>query len=209
MKHLLYIFCLASTWSLFAQQNDTKKADSIQLHQIRVELETIFKKDQTFRRIYQEAEKKLGRDSFEMEYFWEVVEAQDKVLEKRVCAIIDTHGWLGISQVGRLANTTLWAVLQHGSVASKEKYAPLLKASVLQKESRAIHYARLIDRMLINSNKAQLYGTQYEYDDKGKASFFPIETPELLNKRRKELGLNSMEEFAASLKIEWTQTSKQ
>ena len=61
-----------------------------------------------------------------------MVEAQDNVLEKQVVEIIDKYGWLGISQVGRRANTALWAVLQHGTQASKKKYAPLLKNSVLK-----------------------------------------------------------------------------
>ena len=80
---------------------------------------------------------------------------------------------MGFSQVGRLANTTLWSVLQHESVTFKEKYAPLLKESVLKKESRPNHYARLIDRMLINSDKAQLYGTQINYDNK-EPTFYEI-----------------------------------
>ena len=161
-------------------------------------------KDQVFRSVYKEAEDKLGKDSEAMEYFWEVVEQQDAILEKEVVSIIEKYGWLGISQVGRLGNTTLWVVLQHGSVASKEKYAPLLKASVLKKQSQAIHYARLIDRMLINSERPQLYGTQYEYDDDGKAIFFPIEAPELINRRRQELGLSTIQEFTQSLGMEWT-----
>lgn len=143
-----------------------------------------------------------------MEYFWEVVEEQDKVLEKEVIAIIDTYGWLGISEVGRLANGTLWAVLQHGSIASKNKYSPLLKASVLKHESQPSHYARMIDRMLINDDKPQVFGTQIEYNSTAKPSFFPIEKPEYINKRRKEIGLNSIQEFAKTKKITWTITQK-
>lgn len=165
-------------------------------------------KDQTFRRIYTEAEKKLGKDSEAYEYFWEVVEAQDKTLEKEVLNIIDKYGWLGISQIGRLANGTQWSVLQHGSVASKEKYAPLLKESILKGESQPVHYARLIDRMLINSDKPQLYGSQINYAT-DKPVFFEIKEPEFINKRRKELGLDSIEEFAKSRNIEWTITQKQ
>lgn len=164
-------------------------------------------KDQTFRRIYIEAEEKLGKDSEAYDYFWEVVESQDKILEKEVISIIDRYGWLGISQIGRLANTTLWSVLQHGSVASKEKYVPLLKTSVLKQESRPIHYARLIDRMLINSNKAQLYGTEINYDNE-EPTFFKIKQPEFVDKRRKEIGLNSIKEYAKSRKVEWNITQE-
>lgn len=202
------MLCSLTTTSTFSQtssryQTPTKK----QLDSLKTELETLFIKDQTFRRIYIEAEEKLGKDSDSYEYFWEVVEAQDKVLVKEVTNIIDIYGWLGISEVGRLANGTQWSVLQHGSVNSKEKYAPLLKASVLDNESQAIHYARLIDRMLINSDKPQLYGTQVTYDNP--PVFFVIKDPEFVNKRRNELGLDSIQEFAKSKNIEWTITQKQ
>ena len=70
---------------LFSQEGSPYKTPSKkQLDSLKIESETLFKKDQTFRRIYMEAENKLGKDSFEMEYFWEVVEAQDKVLEKKL-----------------------------------------------------------------------------------------------------------------------------
>lgn len=180
-----------------------------ELDSLKIKLETIFMKDQTFRRIYIEAENKLGKDSDEMEYFWEVVEAQDKIFEKEVVEIIEKYGWLGTSQIGRLANATLWTVLQHGSVESKKKYAPLLKASALKGESQPGHYARLIDRMLINSNKPQLYGTQIDYDSSEIPSFFPIEKPEYINQRRKELSLSNIQEFAKQRGVEWNVPQKE
>ncbi|QLG45896.1 DUF6624 domain-containing protein [Costertonia aggregata] len=180
-----------------------------ELDSLKVKLETIFMKDQTFRRIYTEAENKLGKDSDAYEYFWQVVEAQDKVLEKEVIKIIDKFGWLGISEVGRLANTTLWSVLQHGSIASKKKYAPLLKASVLKKESQPSHYARLVDRMLINSDKPQIYGTQIDYSSSEAPTFFPIEKPEYINQRRKEIGLDGIENSVGKNGIEWNIAQKE
>lgn len=203
MKYLSLILCFLINTSMFSQTNvQYETPTQKQLDSLKTELETIFMKDQTFRRIYIEAENKLGKDSKAYEYFWEVVEAQDKILEKEVANIIDKYGWLGISQVGRLANTTLWSVLQHGSVVSKQKYAPLLKESILKKESQPIHYARLIDRMLINSKKAQLYGTQINYDNE-EPTFYEIIQPEFVDKRRKEIGLNSIKEYAKSRKIQW------
>lgn len=199
---ILIIIILSISFSALGQSQ--KEFDSL-----KVKLGTIFMKDQTFRRIYIEAENKLGKDSDAYEYFWEVVETQDKILEKEVTRIIDEYGWLGISQVGRLANGTLWSVLQHGSVASKEKYAPLLKASVLKEESQPSHYARLIDRMLINSGKPQLYGTQINYQSSNVPTFFPIEQPEYVNQRRKEIGLEEIQSFAKERGLEWNITQKE
>lgn len=210
MKSLSLWLCFCITTTLFSQtvsQYETPTEE--QLDSLRTKLETIFMKDQTFRRIYVEAENKLGKDSEAYEYFWEVVEAQDRVFEKEVIEIIEKYGWLGTSQIGRLANSTIWTVLQHGSLESKKKYAPLLKVSVLMEESQAIHYARLIDRMLINSSSPQRYGTNIDYNSSETPEFFPIENPEHVNQRRKELGLNTIQEFAKSRNIEWTITQKQ
>lgn len=170
---------------------------------IKVELETIFRKDQTFRKLYKEAENILGKESAEMEYFWEIVEAQDKVLENSVVEIIEQYGWLSISQVGRLANTAQWLVMQHASVDSKEIYAPLLKASVLRNESQPIHYARLVDRMRINSNRLQLYGTQIDYEQGDEPVFLEIEDPLLINERRQEIGLGKIQEYAKARGVKW------
>ncbi|MFK7951921.1 MAG: DUF6624 domain-containing protein [Ekhidna sp.] len=201
-KIMLLVILITSDLIVIGQSKE-------ELDSLRQNLETIFMKDQTFRKIYLEAEKKLGRTSPEMEYFWEIVEAQDKVLEEEVVQIIENYGWLGISQVGRLANTTIWAVLQHGSVDSKRKYAHLLKASVLKNESQPIMYARLIDRMRINSDQLQVYGTQVDNNSFDKPTFFDIERPQFVNQRRKKIGLPKLEDYARQNGIEWSVIQKE
>lgn len=204
MKNFTFVLFFCITCASCAQVSSPAKIPTEkQLDSLRTELEVLFRKDQTFRRIYVEAEEKLGKDSFEMEYFWEVVEAQDKVFEKKMTTMVDTYGWLGISQVGRLANAAQWTILQHGTNASKEKYGPLLKASVLKNESQPNHYARMIDRMLVNANKPQIYGSQINYDLETPA-FYEIKDPAIVNQRRAEIGLTTIQEFAKSNNIVWT-----
>ena len=76
------------------------------------------------------------------------------------------------------------------------------------KESQPNHYARLIDRMLINSNNHQLYGSQIDYNSNNGPSFFPIENPENINERRKEIGLSNIQDFAKKIGIKWTVKQK-
>lgn len=78
-----------------------------------------------------------------------------------------------------------------------------MKASVLQNESQAMQYARLIDRMFINDNKPQVYGSQITKDKDGNNVFFEIDKPEFINKRRKEIGLEPIEDFAKERGIAW------
>jgi hypothetical protein len=44
------------------------------------------------------------------------------------------------------------------------------------------------------SGKDQIYGTQFDVDEEGWPTPFPITEPETVNEKRKALGLNSLEE---------------
>lgn len=192
----------SSLYSQIEQPNE-KELDSL-----KVKLETLFMEDQLFRGMYQDAEKKYGQYSAEMEYFWKVVEEQDERIEIEFINILEKYGWLGMNQVGRLANGALFSIIQHSSIATKEKYAPLMKESVLKNQSQPMHYARLIDRILVNDKKPQIYGSQTTKDENGNTIFFEIEKPKNVNKRRKEIGLPRIESFAKERGIEWNVAQK-
>ncbi|MCK0158092.1 hypothetical protein MWU65_12925 [Cellulophaga sp. F20128] len=206
MKKLLFLFIMGTfSISLCGQY---KQASGKELDTLKTKLETLFMHDQLFRRLYQDAEKKFGQDSAEMEYFWKVVEDQDKRIESELIKILDKYGWLGISDVGRLANGAIWSIIQHSSLKTKEKYAALMKASVLKKESQPLQYARLIDRMLVNAHKPQIYGSQTTKDKNENVIFFEIEKPEYVDLRRREIGLEGIEGFAKEKGIDWTISQK-
>lgn len=197
---ILLILSLVSIQRLLAQQKNPSKKE---LDSIKSKLETLFMQDQLFRRLYPEAEQKFGENSTQMDYFWQVVEEQNKRIEAEFIKIIENYGWLGIQQVGRLANTAQFSIIQHSSVETKKRFAPLFKASVLKNQSQPIHYARMIDRMLVNEKKPQIYGTQITRDKDGNAMFFDIEQPESINDRRKAIGLGAIEDYAKSKGIQW------
>jgi len=206
MKRIIFIiiigFFSSSIHSQIEQPNENE------LDSLKTKLETLLMEDQLFRRLYQDAEKKFGQDSSEMEYFWKVVEEQDERIEIEFIKILEKYGWLGVNQVGRLANGALFSIIQHSSIQTKEKYAPLMKESVLKNQSQPLHYARLIDRILVNDKKPQIYGSQTTRDENGNAVFFEIEKPKYVNQRRKEIGLEEIEYFAKERGIEWNITQK-
>lgn len=205
-KYILVIITGLFPSLCYGQSETTNKKV---LDSLKTKLETLFMEDQLFRTLHQDTEKKFGQDSAEMKYFWKVVEEQDDRIELEFILIIEKYGWLGISEVGRLANTAQFTIMQHSSVETKKKYAPLMKESVLINESQPMQYARLIDRMLINDNKPQIYGSQVTKDETGNSIFFEIEKPELINKRRKEIGLGRIENFAKQRQIEWNVVQKE
>lgn len=56
-----------------------------------------------------------------------------------------------------------------------------------------------MDRILVNEGKPQIYGTQVQVFE-GKALPRPVEDPDNLDKRRKEMGLGSFDDYLTLLK---------
>ncbi|MDW3196890.1 MAG: DUF6624 domain-containing protein [Cytophagales bacterium] len=109
--------------------------------------------------------------------------------------VIDTHGWLGKSQIGAAANRTLFLIIQHAPENDIRKaYFPLLEASVKQGESEKSDMATMNDRILVRDGKPQIYGTQSHMVD-GKLEPFPIEDVKNVNKRRRKVGLGKMKKL--------------
>jgi hypothetical protein len=153
------------------------------------QLEQIYVKDQTLRQLYGEAEKKFGRTSEEMKYFWQVVSEQDSLNELEVIKIIEERGWVGTNVVGVKANMTLWLVIQHAPIETQEKYLPLLQ---------------------MRNGKPQTYGSQITRDqESGKQIVYEIIDPEYVNQRRKSVGLGSIEDYVQRWDIDWTVEQKE
>lgn len=171
---------------------------------LKSQLEEIYVKDQMLRQLYQDAEAKFGKESEEMNYFWELMAEQDSLNEIEVIAIIEKHGWVGKSKVGGQANMALWLVIQHASIELQEKYLPVLRESVLAGESSGSHLALLEDRILMGNGKPQTYGSQITVDEAGNQVVYEIRDPEYVNKRRREVGLGPIEDYVARWGIVWT-----
>lgn len=157
---------------------------------IRSQLELILKRDQMTRSTGDSAEFMQYLDSCNM--------AQLK-------KIIKTYGWPGISFVGEKGNAAAFLVIQHADISIQEKYFPLLKRSVEIGESKKGHLALMEDRILMYRDKKQIYGSQVVWDDITNAwVFYPIEDEKNVNKRRAEIGLEPMEEYAKHFDINYT-----
>lgn len=170
-------------------------ADSV----LKEQLLSLSVKDQTLRFLLPDVAERFGGGSFEEKYFWSLINQQDSINEHEIGQIIETHGWLGKSRVGSDANQALWLVIQHAPLEVQERYLPLLRASVAKNESEGWHLAFLEDRILMRNGKNQIYGSQAMYNKETQQfEIYPIEDVEKVNERRAEIGLNTIEEHAAS-----------
>lgn len=161
-------------------------------------LENLRMQDQTIRLLLPDAEKRFGRESKEYKWFRnELMPRNDNIVLNKITNILEQNGWMGISEVGELANQTLWLVIQHAPLDIQKKYLPLLEKSVKKGESKARYLAFLQDRILMREDKKQIYGTQSLWNkEKKKNVIWSITDYKKVNKRRKEVGLESVEDYA-------------
>ena len=110
--------------------------------------------------------------------------------------VVDKHGWPGASFVGKNGAHDAWLLVQHADRDREfqKKCLLLMKPLVANGEAAAVDFAYLTDRVLVADGKKQLYGTQF-HDVKGKMEPQPIENEADVDKRRQEVGLNSLAEY--------------
>lgn len=109
---------------------------------------------------------------------------------ERLKEIVKQFGWPTISLVGPQASNSAWLLIQHADHNLKfQKYClHLIREAAKIGDVLKENVAYLTDRVLINSGKPQLYGTQF-YNHKGKLLPKPIKDPDKLDVRRKQMGL--------------------
>lgn len=112
---------------------------------------------------------------------------------EEVVLILDQYGWPKISEVGESAATSVFYIVQHGKAEHRKKYLPLLKMACEKKEAPWLWYANMYDRLLGDDGRKQCYGTQFQHGPVLERK--PIEAPEFVNKRRKELGLDPIKDL--------------
>lgn len=110
--------------------------------------------------------------------------------------IIEKIGYPTIEKVGEEANEAVWLVIQHsiGKPEFMKKCAALLEKAVAEKQADVKQLAYLSDRIAVFEGRAQLYGTQFDWDENDKMSPKLFDDIEKVNQRRKNIGLNSLEE---------------
>lgn len=113
--------------------------------------------------------------------------------------VLEEKGYPGISQVGEESSSNFWLMIQHcdKDLDLQKQVLQLLKKEVDQQNASPSNYAYLYDRVLINQQKKQYYGTQLDYTPAGQAFARPIQDSLLVNQRREALGLEPLEDYLA------------
>jgi hypothetical protein len=113
----------------------------------------------------------------------------------RLASIMRESGWPGRSVVGRDAADAAWLVLQHsiGDPPVMRRGLELLR-SLPPGEVDPIQVAMLEDRVRTYSGLPQIYGTQFDWDERGEMQPRPIDDAAHVDERRAAIGLPSLAE---------------
>lgn len=123
---------------------------------------------------------------------WKLQEEIDSSNTAFIETVFEKHGYPGKTLVGESTQNVAWYVIQHSNKIPE--YLPLMKAAAQKGELPMSNVAMMEDRYLMGKGEMQIYGTQgssYAIGTPQELSFiWPIENPEEVNKRRKEVGFD-------------------
>jgi len=123
--------------------------------------------------------------------------------EKRLLELLDKHGWPTASEVTEYAAAGAALIINHTTYELRSKYFPMLEESFKKGEAQPLRYAKMRDRILIEEEKKQLYGTQIKFENQLREPY-PIKDPEYVDKRRAEIGLGPLSPYLkARFDIDW------
>jgi len=116
--------------------------------------------------------------------------------------IIEAIGYPTVGKVGKGGSEAAWLIIQHaiGRPVFMKKCAHLLAEAVNKKEASPTKLAYLTDRIAVFEGQAQLYGTQFDWDEKGEMAPQLFDDLNKVNERRKSIGLHTLQEQTEVMK---------
>ncbi|AWK03994.1 hypothetical protein HYN56_07015 [Flavobacterium crocinum] len=168
------------------------------------ELLEIYAEDQGIRGEFMNVYKAQKPDKKKMDSIGKIMSLKDSINLIKVMKILDERGWVGKDVVGTQGNQTLFLVIQHSDLKYQQKYLPMMREAVKNGNASPSNLAYLEDRVALREGRKQIYGSQSSKSKTdNKFHISPMIDPDNVDKRRAEVGLGTMKEYAAKLNIEW------
>lgn len=123
----------------------------------------------------------------------------DRERAARLAEVIDeSGGWPDPARVGRDGVFVAWLIAQHADhdVAFQQRALALVRTAVAAGRAEARNLAYLEDRVLVNTGRPQLYGTQVTEVD-GRLEAATLSEPDTVDERRAALGMESLADYLA------------
>jgi hypothetical protein len=112
-----------------------------------------------------------------------------------VKGILDTYGYPNYALVGQESSSHYFTLVQHSDFNQdfQQRVLKIMRREVLNKTASGKQYAFLTDRIAITKGEPQVYGTQVVMSGNSKVK--PCIAPAKLDKRRKSVGLEPIEDY--------------
>lgn len=122
----------------------------------------------------------------------------DSLNQIKLDSLISIYGWLGYKEVGKSGENASFLIAQHAdlNLSFQTKCLALMKKQLAEGNIYPPNFALLYDRVKVNSNEAQLFGSQVTLNETTKL-FKPKNTVslELVNAYRLYFGLEPIESY--------------
>ncbi len=143
------------------------------------------------------AVRKLGPDSPVVSAMRRLQAMQNQKNLEELEVLLREKGWPKRSQVGPEAAGAPFFVLQHSNASAQEKYLPMFEKCCKENEADWQQYALMFDRMRMNQNLPQKYGTHYNLDNRAtnERILYPLEDETKVDEWRKEIGLEPLQDY--------------
>jgi hypothetical protein len=124
---------------------------------------------------------------------------------KELESLLAQKGWPKRSEVGPEAAGAAFFVVQHSNAEAQAQYISLFEQRCREGEANCQQYALMFDRMRMNQNKPQRYGTHSYLDpSKGRTDeLYPLEDPSKVDEWRKEIGLEPLKDYLSRTGIKF------
>lgn len=121
--------------------------------------------------------------------------------------LLQRDGWVDRNVYGNKTSSQAWLLAQHADSAPEIQQQVLARMQPLLDNNRVkrANYAYLWDRVAINAGRKQRYGTQpiWECDDQGQLTLHPVEDPESLDQRRREMQMGPAQSDLAQMSAQF------
>lgn len=131
---------------------------------------------------------------------WTAQSAVDDANLNALLEMLPPEGWFYKSRYGEGPSQTAFLIIQHSDLAQWRRFVPVLEPLVATGEVDGQSFGLMYDRLAINENRPQRYGTQMTCKDgRWVIDLENLEDPANADKRRTEMGFpQTLAEYQAN-----------
>ena len=186
-KHINKVYSVRFPYTYKYMINIRDSIEKTYNKSLQEKLNQLFTSDQKDRLIFDKLLARANMSTSTLKKEAEKIDRNDLYRINQIDSIIKIHGYPGKSLVGLKYSHYALIIIQHSQSTELIKYLNVLENSVKKGDLSKGNFALFIDRLLIGTNRRQLFGTQYQTIN-GEILIFPIGNPEYLDERRINFG---------------------